>query len=131
AVGRVTDSFIPLIWRQPEISALLLVRIVSHLRHDLPRAVQNCHPPLQLGKNGIIAPDMHRRWHAQVLLNDLHKVPLEVPVFDAIAIAIADQQQWRLLACVQGDAMTSIEFALGRSGPAESLHELALLIELE
>ena len=65
---------------EAEIGALLLVRIVANLRGDVTFLVQNGHPALQFRKDSIIATDVNGCWHPQIFLDDLHEIPIEVPV---------------------------------------------------
>src|SRR5881396_2119139 len=90
AVRRVADAFFPLIGRQSKIGSLFLIGIVAELGGDPPLLIQNGYSALQLGKDGIIAADMNRCRHAKVLLNDFHEVAIEIPILDAIVIAIAN-----------------------------------------
>ena len=131
AVRRVADAFFPLIGRQSKIGSLFLIGIVAELGGDPPLLIQNGYPALQLGKDGVIAADMHGCGHPEVLLNHLHEIPLKIPILDAIVIAIANQQQRLALPHIERNSVTGVEFSLFGTGPTKSLHELAVFIELE
>src|SRR5205807_515195 len=87
--------------------------------------------PLQLRNDGIIAADMHGGGQPQVFLDNFHEIAIEVPVFNAIVIAVANQQERLALASIQPNAVTSLELPFRLSRSAKGLHEFAVLIELE
>src|SRR5438552_4429002 len=131
AVRRVADAVLPLVLWQAEVGALVGNGIVADLGDDITVLVQNGDPALQLGKHGVIAADMHGGGHPQVFLDDFHKVAVEVPVFHAIVVAVANQQQRLALARVQPNAVTGLELSFRLARPAKGFHELAVLVELE
>ena len=88
---RVTDAFRPLVRGQAEVGPLFLIGIVTHLGNDVAGLVQNRDSPLQLGKDRVIAPDVHRGRHPQILLNDFYEVTVEIPVLHPIVIAVANE----------------------------------------
>src|SRR6266516_4387286 len=90
AMRRVADAVLPLVLWQAEVSALVGNRVVADLGDNTTVLVQNGDPALQLWKHGVIAADMHGGGHPQVFLDDFHKVAVEVPVFHAIVVAVAN-----------------------------------------
>ena len=81
-------------------------------------------------EDGLIA-DMDGGGHAQIFLNHFHKVAVEVPVFNAVVIAIADEQERFALAGIEGDAVAGVEFSFFGSGSAKRFHEFAIFVELQ
>ena len=131
AVRGVADAVLPLVLRQAEVGALFLIGIVADLRGDVAVLVQHGDAALQLREHGVVAADMHGGGHPQVFLDDFHEIAVEVPVFHAIVVAVANEQQRLALARVQRDAVTGLELSFLLARPAKGFHELAVLVELE
>src|SRR5258708_2162055 len=69
--------------------------------------------------------------HPQVLLNDSHEVAFQIPVFHAIIVAIANQQERLPQSSVECNSMTCVEFSLFRTRPTKRFYKLTRAIELE
>ena len=48
-------------------------------------------PPLELGNDRVVAADLHRGGHPEVLLDDTHEVAVEIPILDAVVVPVADK----------------------------------------
>src|SRR5439155_1617426 len=120
SVRRVTDAFSPFRGWQVEVGSLFGIRIIADLRDDLALFIQYSHSALQLREDGVIAANVNGRGHPQIFLNDFYKIPLEVPIFDAIVVTIADQQQGLALTRIQGDAVAGVELSFLRARRKES-----------
>ena len=68
---------------------------------------------------------------AEIFLDDFDEVAVEVPIFHAIIVAIADEEEGLVLTGIEGDAVAGFEFAFGFTGATESLYEFAVFIEFE
>ena len=93
--------------------------------------VQESDASLEFRKKGVVAADMDGGGHAEIFLNDFHEIAVEVPVFDAIVVAIANQEEGFASASVQADAVAGLEFSFGFTGTAESFYKFAIFIEFE
>src|SRR5689334_4065873 len=93
AVGGVRYAFSPFFRLEAVIGALLLVRIVTYLGHDGARFIEDSDAALELWDECKIAADVDGRGHAQIRLDHLHEIPVEVPVLDAVIVAIADKEE--------------------------------------
>src|SRR4030095_2758743 len=58
-------------------------------------------------------------------------MPIQIPVFDTVVVAITDEQQWLGLPGVQRNSVTGFKFAFFLTGAAEGFHELAVFVELK
>ena len=121
---RVADAVFPLIGRQSKISALFLIGIVAHLRGDVALCVQNSDPALQFWKHGVLAADMHGGRHPEIFLDHFDEVTVKVPIFDAIVVAVANEQQRFFRPRVQSNSVTGFEFSFRFARTAEGFYEL-------
>jgi hypothetical protein len=110
---------------------VLGIRVVGDLGDDVAVGVEHADPALQFGDDGMGAADVDGGGHAERLLQDLDEVALEVPVLDAVVVAVADEEQGPGLAGVERDAVAGVELALRGALAAEGLHEMPLRVKLQ
>lgn len=86
---------------------------------------------MQFGDDGEVASDVDSGGHAQVFLDDAHEIAVEIPMFDAIIISVADEEKGFVVARIEGNSMAGFEFTFFNAGAAEGFDELAGFVELE
>ena len=129
AVGRVDDAGFPFGLGKAVVGAVFFVNLVAELSGDVAGFVQEGDAALEFGKERVIATDVDGRGHAEVFLDDADEVAFEVPMFDAIVVAIANEEI--LVARIVGDAVAGFEFPFGFARAAEGFHEFTVFVELE
>ena len=111
AVGGVADADFPIIGFQAVIAALFCDGIVADLGDDIAVLIEESDAALEFGDDGVFAADVDGGGHAEILLDDFDEVAVEVPIFDAVIVAVADEEEGFFAASIEGDAVAGVEFA--------------------
>ena len=108
---------------------MFFVGLIAELGGDVAGFVEESHAALQFGEQCVIAADVNGGGHAEVFLDDADEIAVEIPVFDPIVVAIADENV--VVPWIVGDAMAGLELSFGFARSAEGFHEFAVFVELE
>ena len=93
--------------------------------------VEHSHAALEFGDHGVVAANVDGSGHPQVSLEDFDEIPVEVPMFDAVVVAVADKEQRLFTTRIERDAVAGFEKARRWARSAERLHKFAVFVEFE
>ena len=108
---------------------MFFVRLIAELGGDIAGFVEERDAALEFGEERVVAANVDGGRHTEVFLEHANEVAVEVPVFDAVVVAIADEEI--LVARIVGDAVAGFEFSVFFAWAAEGFYEFAVFIELE
>ena len=131
SVGRVADAVLPLVGRQAEVGALFFVGVVAHLGGDATIFIEDGDTTLKFGKDGVFAAELDSRGHTEILLNYSDEVAIEVPMFNAVVVAVANEQQRFRSTGIETNSMAGFKLSFRLARAAKRFDELPIFVELQ
>jgi len=128
-VGGIDDAFFPFGGGKAVVGAVFFVGLVAELGGDVAGFVEKGDTALEFGEEGVVAADVDSGGHAKVFLNDADEFAVEVPVFDAVVVSVADEEV--VVARIVGDAVAGFELPFGFARATKGFHEFTVLIEFQ